>query len=64
MPQTYQAVKNYKDLRTPIIPQPVACMACHSIYGQKYRVDKNDKAKGHICKPCLVEVVRREARNV
>jgi predicted SprT family Zn-dependent metalloprotease len=53
MPKTTPRVENYKDLRQPIIPEPLACINCHGMYGQKYRVDKNDKSKGYVCNRCI-----------
>ena len=55
MPQTTVKKQNYKDLRTPIIPQRIVCEECHTIFGQMIRLDEKDKSKGFICLSCLLK---------
>lgn len=54
---TTKNIKNYKELRTPIIKEPVNCIICGSQYGTFIRTNKGRKPQEYAHKSCLSKAV-------
>lgn len=52
MSTTVYKGNEYRELRTPVVPQPVSCAKCGTMYGQMIRINLADKALGYTCRKC------------